>query len=230
MSDRPAIAAVLNETEKALKQSEGADLKAFWNAVGVVKRDPELVQRHADQIGVIDKLIFERWEPLVRVGASLGTVLAVVGTAAGLGLVAAGYYLTDPWNGVAILAGVGVLLGTTHGLGHVVVGGLVGIRFISWFVASIRSPQPGLKTDKASYVRTAARPRAWMHAAGAIVTKLVPFLMLGPALASGAPSWTWIVLLVIGFGQFVSDAVWSTKTSDWMRYSREMAIARELES
>ena len=204
-------------------------MHVFWAAVSAVKRDADLIERHATQIGEIDRLVFEQWKPLIRVRMSAGNAAAIVGTLAGLGLVAAGYYLSDPWNGLAILAGTGVLLGTTHGLAHVLGGAVVGIRFIAWFVAGIRAPQPGVKTEKASYLRTPPRSRAWMHASGAVITKLVPFLMLGPALVADVPTWTWVVLLIIGFGQFVTDAIWSTKTSDWMRYRREMRIARELE-
>ena len=204
-------------------------MDSFWTAVSAVKRDPDLIERHASQIAEIDRLLFEQWKPLIRVEMPVGNTVAIAGTLAGLGLVAAGYYVADPWNGLAILAGTGVLLGTTHGLGHILTGAAVGIRFIAWFVAGVRAPQPGVKTDKASYLRTPPRSRAWMHASGAIVTKLVPFLMLGPALVADVPAWTWVILLIIGFGQFATDAIWSTKTSDWMRYRREMRIADELQ-
>src|SRR5439155_23826878 len=48
-----------------------------------------------------------------------------------------------------------------------VAGVAAGIRFIGWFLDGPTRLQPGLKIDYASYLRTPARRRAWMHAAGA---------------------------------------------------------------
>ena len=68
-----------------------------------------------------------------------------------------------------------------------------------------------------------------MHASGALVTKAMPFLMLGAAWGMEAPSWAWIVLIGIGVLQIITDITMSTKQSDWMKFKREMAIARALE-
>jgi hypothetical protein len=65
-----------------------------------------------------------------------------------------------------------------------------------------------------------------MHAAGAIVTKAMPFLLIGAAVAAGLPTWAVVLLPIIGVGVIVLDAVWSTKVSDWKKYKREMAFAR----
>ncbi len=226
--DEATIRATLNQTEAAIREGRPVDLGPFWRVVALAKRDARLVERYGDQIGAIDRFAFEEWQPLLRISLRLGTLLAVLGTAVGLALIAAGYYIEEPWNGLAILAGTGVLLGTTHGLGHLIVSGLVRIRFIAWFVASITKPQPGVKTDYGSYLRAPARARAWMHASGAILTKAIPFLVLPAAFISDAPSWTWVALLVIGFGTILTDILWSTKRSDWKRFSREMAVAKEI--
>ena len=225
--DDPTIEAILTRCEVSLKDPGEVDLArlGFWRVTTAAKQDPLLADRHADRIATIDRMAFERW-PLVKVSVVPGTILAVTATLVGLGLVAAAYYLDAPWNGLAVLAGTGVLLGTTHGLGHLVVGRLVGIRFTHWFVASMQRPQPGVKIDYASYLHTPARSRAWMHASGAMVTKTIPFLMLGPALAADAPWWTWAALLGLGVFQLITDALWSTKTSDWMKFRREMKLAR----
>ena len=69
----------------------------------------------------------------------------------------------------------GVLLVTTHGLGHLAVGKARGMKFTHWFVGTMQRPQPGVKLDYATYLRVDAVGRAWMHASGAIVTKIVPF-------------------------------------------------------
>ena len=151
-----------------------------------------------------------------------------LGTIIGLAVIAIGYYVEEPWNGLLLLAGTGVLLLTTHGLGHLVVGRLVGIRFTHWFIAGLNRPQPGVKTDYASYLRVDPTRRAWMHASGALVTKAVPFLMFGAAWRMPAPAWSWFVLAAVGVVQIVTDVTISVKQSDWKKFRREMTIAREL--
>jgi hypothetical protein len=101
------------------------------------------------------------------------------------------------------------------------------MRFTGWFINGPTRLQPGVKTDYATYLRTPPRRRAWMHASGAIVTKLVPFLALGAAWGSEVPGWTVAVILVVGVGQIITDVAFSTKQSDWKKYLREMRIARE---
>jgi hypothetical protein len=65
-----------------------------------------------------------------------------------------------------------------------------------------------------------------MHAAGAIVTKLIPFALIGAALAADVPAWTVWLLVAVGIGQLITDYLWSTKGSDWKKFSREMRYAR----
>ena len=69
-----------------------------------------------------------------------------------------------------------------------------------------------------------------MHAAGAIVTKSIPFLLLPSAVIAGVPWWTVAVLVALGIAQLFTDALWSTKVFDWRRYRREMAIASQFEA
>jgi hypothetical protein len=65
-----------------------------------------------------------------------------------------------------------------------------------------------------------------MHASGAIVTKVIPFLLIGVALLMSAiPTWVPIALLALGIIQIVADSAWSTKSSDWAKFSREMTYA-----
>jgi hypothetical protein len=110
-----------------------------------------------------------------------------------------------------------VLLASTHGLGHLVVGRIVGSRFTVCF-AGYRRPQPGVKTDYATYLRTPARSRARMHEPGAIVTKVVPFLLLLAAIWFGIPAWA----VIVAVGQVIADVAWSTKPPYWAKYKREM--------
>ena len=65
-----------------------------------------------------------------------------------------------------------------------------------------------------------------MHASGAIVTKLLPFALIGAALASGAASWLPWALGIFGVITIVIDVRWSTRASDWKRFKREMDLAQ----
>jgi hypothetical protein len=94
-------------------------------------------------------------------------------------------------------------------------------RFAVWF-AVYRRPQPGGKTDYATYLRTPARSRARIHESGAIVTKVVPSLLLLAAILFGIPAWAIIVPVIVAVGQVIADVAWSTKPSDWAKYKREM--------
>ncbi|MCL1693110.1 MAG: hypothetical protein M3096_05455 [Actinomycetia bacterium] len=218
------IDSVLGAAEEQIATQGTADLRGlgFWRTVGVVKRDPALIDRFADRIGAIDQAVFVAWAP-VTIPTIVGTVVAVLATIVGLALIGASNRV-EPWNGLLFLAGTGVLLAATHGLGHLVVGRIVGIRFTVWF-AGYRRPQPGVKTNYATYLRTPARSRAWMHASGAIVTKAIPFLLLPVAIWFAVPVWTIVVLVVLAVGQVLTDVLWSTKASDWAKFRREMRYA-----
>jgi hypothetical protein len=98
----------------------------------------------------------------------------------------------------------------------------MGMRFTHWFIGKLTQPQPGVKLDYATYLRAPATSRAWMHASGAIVTKLMPFVFLGAAIAAGVPTWVVWSLVVIGLVVIGIDIVWSTKKSDWKKFKREM--------
>jgi hypothetical protein len=223
--NRDEVAASLDAAERSLNAGEGLAGTGFWKAVAAVKRDPSLVDPYADRIAAIDRKAFAAYA-LIAVGIGVGTVLMVVGTLVGLAVVFWAYQVEQPWNGLALLAGTGITLVTTHGLGHLVAGRLVGIRFTHWFIGEISRPQPGVKIDYATYLRTPARARAWMHASGALVTKTVPLLALPPAFVMDAPGWTVALLIVIWIVMTATDILWSTKSSDWKKFSREMGIAR----
>jgi hypothetical protein len=105
------------------------------------------------------------------------------------------------------------------------VGTLQGMRFSHWFIGTSNRPQPGVKVDYATYLRVPASRRAWMHASGAITTKLIPLVGLGAGWAMDAELWALVLLAVLGIGQVITDLVWSTKKSDWKKFRREMAYA-----
>jgi hypothetical protein len=208
------VEAILAACEQALRAGAGLDLRelGFWRAVSAVKRQPEFVERYADRIGHIDQLAFEERVQL-RVPIAVGTMALGSGALLGLGMVATR-------KSLLLLMGAGLLLGTTHDLGHLVAGRLVGIRFTWWFLDGPTRVQPGLKTDYATYLRVPPRSRAVMHAAGALVTKVVPFAVLPLA------NQTWVrrVLVAIGMLQVLTDLVFSTRQSDWKRVRRELRV------
>ena len=223
-----------NEAERALSAVEerlGSDPSAglagsgFWKVVTAAKQTPELVAGLAERIAAIDRTAFERWA-LLTVPLGVGTIAALAGTVAGLVLVGLAYSTPDPLNGLLLLAGTGVLLVTTHGLAHLVVGRLAGIRFTHWFIGTIARPQPGVKTDYATYLTTDARRRAWMHASGALMTKVLPFALIPAALIAGVPGWATILLVVTGVVSIITDVLWSTQVGDWKKFRREMSFAK----
>lgn len=236
--DEQDIERTLGESERALEAERKPDLTrlGFWKAVGAVKRRRDLVDRYADRIARIDRAAFERHVPL-RVPAAFGLIVDIVGAAVGVGLIALAssstapgasppIWVITPWQELIFLAGMGALIGTTHTLAHWIVGSLVGIRFTHWSTSPPRKPQPGFKIDYASYLRTPARARAWMHASGAIVTKLVPFIVYPFALSAGLDPWAIWLILAVGVIQILTDVLFSVRTSDWKRFRREMRAAR----
>lgn len=222
--DREQIEAVLDEARSAVDAGRGLGDTGFWKAVGAVKRQPELADEFADRIAAIDRDAFESWA-LVTVPIGTGTALAAAVTAVGLGAIAGSYYLDQPWNWLLFGVGTAILLVPTHSLGHLIVGSALGMRFTHWFVGRIQQPQPGVKIDYATYLRTPARKRAWMHAAGALTTKTVPFLLIPAARAANLPDWVTWVLVAAGAVMVATDIVWSTKASDWKKFRREMKYA-----
>jgi hypothetical protein len=203
----------------------------FWRAVGAVKRDPALVARYAERIGRIDRAAFEHAVPL-RVPIGIGLLMHVASI--GLGVVLCALALapegsspitTSPLREIVYVGASQGLIGVGHTLTHWIVGSLVGIRFTHAYSAPPRRPQPGIKIDYASYLRTPARARAWMHASGAIVSKLLPFAALAVGAQARLASWSLWVLLAIGLASIVIDLTLSTRASDWKRFRREMRIA-----
>jgi hypothetical protein len=201
--------------------------------VGLIKRDDELIERHAGQVGRIDTKAFRAGVGFrLSVWAGNGILLVAIA----VGIVAVGIaFLTGPFGfdypeptvvGWSLLIAAGAWAVGFHSPTHWLVGRLVGIRFTDYFLGGKPIPYPGLKTDYATYLRADPIRRAWMHASGAIATKLAPFLALAFAPAAGAPGWAVAALLALGAFQIVTDVVISTKRSDWKKVRRELAVAR----
>ena len=217
----------LAASERELEAGRVPDLRAlgFWRAVTAVKRHPELVDRYATRIATIDRAAFRR---RVRLAfpVALGVILLDLGLFGGLLLLGVATFIDHPWREIIVLVAAGALDVTTHGLAHLAVGTLMGIDFTDWFADLPKRPQPGFKIDYASYLRASPRQRAWMHAAGAIATKLTPFLVIPYAVAIGTETWATLLLLALGVVQILTDLLYSVRASDWKKFRREMRLAR----
>lgn len=229
---RAGLGAELDRIEAAVDRGE-TDLRrlGFWRVVGLVKRDDEAIERHADQVGRIDSKAF-RAAPLVRLPVWLGLLLMMAAVAVGvLAIVVAVGAGANPepdevTAGVALVVAGGAWAAGLHSLTHFVVGRAVGIRFTHVFGKVPPPPLPGLKTDYATYLRASPISRAWMHASGAVATKVAPFLPLFFAPAVQAPWWSIAILIGFGLFQVTTDVLFSTKASDWKKVRRELAVAR----
>jgi len=236
-----ALARIENEVDAG---STDLSSLGFWKLVARAKRDPRLSDGVAETIGRIDRKAFEsRVGPLFPVW--LGNLVLLVGTvvlliAIPIGLrVAEGTLGGEPraWLGGLLVLGAGAGLAVTvHAPAHWFVGRWSGIRFTRYFLDGPFRIQPGVKTDYASYLRASPSARAAMHAAGALASKVAPFVTFAWAYTVHwrrdwdlLPAWSLWGLLALGALQIVTDVVWSTKRSDWKKVRRELRVARELE-
>jgi hypothetical protein len=208
----------------------------FWSLVRRVKVDPSLAERWADVVGRIDRKAFEaRVHP--RFPVWLGTTVLLAGAAVLVAAVVLAVRVArgDPGSAVAgllLVAGGGGLSVALHAPAHWVAGRLAGIRFLHCYLDGPTRIQPGLKIDYASYLRAAPGARAAMHAAGAVASKIAPFVVFAAAYLPhrGAgydlfPAWSLWVVLGIGVLQLVTDALYSTKHADWKKVRREWGVA-----
>jgi hypothetical protein len=200
----------------------------FWRLVKRVKLSPEAVARYGEQIGRIDTKAFRRGVPR-RFPVWVGNVGLFAGVLAGVAAVLVALRVSSSsLKGLALVAAGGIWAVSVHCLAHWLVGSLMGMRFTDYFIGGPPPPRPGLKTDYRTYLRVPAERRAWMHASGALATKVAPFVPLFFWSASGAPVWSAIVLLGIGAVQILTDVLFSVRSSDWKKFLRERAVAREV--
>ena len=211
----------------------------FWRLVRQIKQDRALSRHWADEVGRIDRAAFERWvRP--RFPVWFGNAVLLLGTAVLVAFVPVAVALardaSEPepvLSGMMLLAaGVGLAV-TLHDLAHWVVGRLAGIRFDAYFLDGPFRIQPGIKVDYASYLRASPTARAWMHACGALASKVAPFAVFAAAYLPHRsadydlfPPWAMWGMLGIGVLQIVTDVWWSTRKSDWKKVRRELRAAR----
>jgi hypothetical protein len=227
---RGEVEEILARGEAALSQPGAVDLRSlgFWRAVRAVERHPDWIPAYADRIAAIDRQAFER-KIRIRLPFEQGLAGLVLGTILGVRLVAAASRVPRRWQAPLLLGGTGLLLSSTHDLAHVLVGRLFGIHFVALYTAGARRPQPGVKIDYASYLKASPQARAFMHASGAVVTKLVPFVVLAVARRQRPTSWVTTTLAILGVAQIATDALFSTRFSDWKRVSRQVRLLKNSE-
>ena len=135
----------------------------------------------------------------------VGNFVLVAGVVAGAGAVVAVRADSPTIAGVALIAAAGIWSFAVHGLAHWVVGRVVGIRFFAYFIGGLPPPRPGLKSDYPPISGASPSGRAWMHASGAIATKVAPFVALALYPLTEAPAWAAWVVLALGIVQIVTD-------------------------
>ena len=230
------LEAELDRIESAVDAGD-TDLSrlGFWRVVALIKRDDDLIDRYAEQVGRIDGKAFRarvRLRLPVWVGNSLLLGLVAVGSVAVI--LAVRNANANPgqppkvelFSGLALLLAAGAWTVGLHSPTHWVVGRLAGIRFTDYFLGGPPPPRPGLKTDYATYLRASPMARALMHASGALATKLAPFLASIFVSTADAPVWARLALLGLGALLIVTDVLFSTKAGDWKKVRRELAVAR----
>jgi hypothetical protein len=220
--------------EEAFRRIETAldsgktDLRAlgFWRLLERVKAEPALARHWAEIAGRIDRKAFESRVRL-RVPVWVGNLLLLLGTIAGAVAVWQATRTTSGlFAGLALVFAGGAWSVTVHDLAHWLAGRTVGIRFTSYFLSGTFPPRPGLKTDYRTYLRAEPAARAWMHASGAIATKLAPFAALAFWPSTVAPAWAAWALVALGLLQIATDVAFSVRRSDWKRVRRELRVAR----
>jgi hypothetical protein len=198
----------------------------FWRLLRRVKAEPMLAEHWAGQAGRIDRKAFEA-RVRFRFPVWFGNLVLLIGVVFGAAAIVFGMRCDNPTvAGSAFVVAGGAWSLCVHDLAHWAVGRMAGISFLAYFVGGPFPPRPGLKIDYASYLRASAAARAWMHASGALATKIAPFVALGFCLAANGPAWAAWVLAAMGALQIASDILFSRTRSDWKRVARERALAR----
>ena len=225
--DKARIIHNLEAAEAAL--AEGRSLKGtgFWRAVDAARVNPEVAAEFGGRIAAIDTEAFERGVRL-RVPAGVGTTVLAAGAGAAVAaLIVASGIQSRFLRTVVFLGAFGTLELTTHSLAHWVVGRMMGMRFTHYFLGGPPPPRPGTKIDYSTYLKVPPARRAFMHASGAVVTKVLPFALIPAAVRLDLPRWAIYLLVAVGVLQLVTDVLFSTKTSDWKKVKRELEAARK---
>ncbi len=166
-----------------------------------------------------------------RLSPGQGASLSIVGLGSGLVAwqLAAGEY-SLPYKILLLLFAWFALWFFSHDLAHHIVGSLGGIKFRYYFLgrSAIRKlklpflpslmnriPILVLKIDSKSMVQASVGARRWMHASGAIVSIILPWLIIPESFTLGSLWGMLFVALVLGNDIFT--LYFSPKTGDLYR-------------
>jgi hypothetical protein len=179
----------LNKIEREVTEGSSSlnDL-GFWKIVSQVKQDTFLIDEFADQIGRIDGIAFGNKHTMsLRTGNLLNAALTF------LALIFLYLGAIGPKNyphGALLLTSAILFSVAPHSLTHFLVGKVVGIDFLYYFLNGAAKVEPTLKTDYASYLRASPQARAVMHVSAAAISTLLPLTVLGVAIIYNAPRWS----------------------------------------
>jgi hypothetical protein len=243
MTDPPPIENyqdALARIERAVDEGD-TDLGrlGFWRLLRKIKVDPALSAHWAVIAGRIDRKAFEARTRL-RLPVWFGSSVLALVALASAALVAVALALArrsaapEPFfSGLLVVAAAWGLAVGVHGLAHYVVGRMAGIRFHAYYAGGPLRITPTLKIDYESYLKAGAGARATMHAAGALASKVAPFVVFVGAYLPHAragydllPAWSLWAVLAVGILTIITDILWSRKYSDWKKVGRELRVAQ----
>ncbi len=187
--------------------------KEFWGIIDQVKRDKI---KDDEVLGLIAGISQKRFREKVSFTLSVpsGNLLGIALTVAAIVLA---YQVDSDWM---LYISALVLLTTLHPLSHYLIGALLGIKFMRYYLNGPAKFEPTLKIDYFSYLKASAKARALMHTSGVIGTLIGPLVAAAIALSKGA-SGAAFNLFILFLLLIVFELLTSTKTGDLMRAKRE---------
>jgi hypothetical protein len=243
MSDRPppeTYQDALARIERAVDEGNSAlGRLGFWRLVNKIKVEPALSAHWAEVVGRIDRKAFVA-RTRFRIPVWFGNLVLLLEGLISAALVPVALAIArrsatpEPFlAGLLVVAAAGGLVVAVHGLSHYAVGRMSRIGFHAYFIGGPLKITPTLKIDYESYLKADPGSRATMHAAGALASKVAPFVVFAGAYIPHAragydllPAWSLWAVLALGVLQIVTDIVWSRKHSDWKKVGRELRVAR----
>ncbi|MBI5253659.1 MAG: hypothetical protein HY930_04585 [Euryarchaeota archaeon] len=217
------VAERLDAVEREVDKGD-CDLKklGFWKLVAEIKRDPELSQEFAEQVGRIERKAFER-KVWFKVNLWFGHATEIAGTVLGIVLIWLGFVHTAEFmRSMSLVLASVILSASVHPLAHYAVGRLYGINFLYYFPDGPAKIEPTLKIDYASYLRAHPKHRAAMHLAGPIATVSAALVCLIVGLTADIAQWAKILLLLYFLFMLATDIFLSPKAGDIKRVKREL--------
>lgn len=219
------IAEMLDAMEREVDRGS-LKLLGFWKLVAEIKKDPELSQKFADQVGRIDRKVFEK-KVWFKVNIWFGHATEIMGTILGAALIWMSFaHASELVRSMSLVAASVILSAAVHPLAHYAVGRLYGINFLYYFPDGPAKIEPTLKIDYASYLRAHPKHRAVMHLAGPTATVFAALVCLIVGLTAEIAQWAKILLLLYFLFMLATDVFLSPKAGDIKRVKREISLIK----